>query len=124
LAASGYRFAEDTMPVEQRVIMHGVSYLPTPLLALLRKRCPHFRFGQDDAATYPYLMNRCTDCRAAIPDSELYPNNWGAAFSLPEPGDSRRFRLFKLPVTEPVPVYGAVLFGIDDYPAIEAAKSW
>ena len=61
------------------IVLTDIRSLPRGVLALLRERCPGWRFDQEGPSEPPYLMNHCLRCGGQLADRHLHAGP-GSAF--------------------------------------------
>jgi hypothetical protein len=123
LGCSAFRDAEDGGdPIEQFHFLRYIRSVPEPVLAMLRARLPGYYLDQPDSGGQPYLMNHCP-CGAKLDDERLH-GDVGVAFWPDTPNGFAALRLFRLPVTEPIPVECSLMIGGGDYLNIAQAEAW
>jgi hypothetical protein len=123
LGCSAYRDAEDGgEPIDQFHFLHHIRSVPEPLLVLLKAKVPGYYLDQAEGEDTPYLMNHCP-CGARLDDEQLH-GDVGAAFWPDTPEGFTAFRLFLLPLTEPIPVDCSYTIGGGEYLSIAKAEAW
>jgi hypothetical protein len=113
LGCSKFHDAEDRFPIEDFHFLRLIRSVPEPVLELLKARCPSFFLDEEEAHERRYLMNHC-QCGTRLDDDYLH-GDVGAAFW---PGTSEgygRFKLFFLPIDEPIPVECSTMLGGGEY---------
>jgi hypothetical protein len=122
LGCTGYHVAGEG---SQRQAFHFLSYVesvPKSLLKLLKAKCTGYFPDEEELPGTRYLMNHCP-CGARIDDDFLH-GDVGAAFFPSTPDGYRHFRLFTLPVEEPIPVIACGSVGGEDYLDFTKAEAW
>jgi hypothetical protein len=123
LGCGAFRDAEDGgEPIDQFHFLHHISSVPEPLLALLKARCPGYYPDQAEGGEATYLMNHCP-CGAKLDDEHLH-GDVGAAFWPDTPEGYGNFRLFRLPVDQPIPVECSLTIGGGEYLSFAQAEAW
>ena len=96
--------------------------VPGSLLALLKSKCPSYYLDQEEGDERPYLMNHCR-CGAKL-DDDYVQGDIGAAFWPDTPEGYGDFKLFLLPIDEPIPVESSWMLGGGEYLDVDNAKPW
>jgi hypothetical protein len=122
LGCAAFRDAEDLHPVEDFHFLRCTESLPDQVLALLKARCPGYYLDHTEEGEPPYLMNHCR-CGARLDDDYLY-GDVGAAFWPDTPEGYRRFKLFRLPIEEAIPVESSYMLGGGEYLDTDHAEPW
>ena len=102
LGCAAFHDAEDRFPIEQFHLLRLIHNVPEPVLTLLKDRCTGYYPDHTEEGETPYLMNHC-DCGARLDDGYLH-GDAGAAFCPDTPEGYRRFKLFRMPIDEAIPV--------------------
>jgi hypothetical protein len=99
-----------------------VTSTPAALTTLLTEKCPTFFLDEEDLPCAPYLMNHC-GCGARIDDHYL---RWDvrAPFSPVPTAEYAHMTLFRLPITEPVPVRCSYSVGGGHYLPVCKVHEW
>jgi hypothetical protein len=122
LGCVAYRDAEDRRPVEDFHLLSRIESVPDPVLTLLRFKCPSYYPDRQEGEHQPYLMNHCR-CGIQLDDDYLH-GDVGAAFCPDTPEGYERFKLFRLPIAEPIPVESSFSLGGDEYLDFAKAEVW
>jgi hypothetical protein len=123
IGCTAFRDAEDGgEPIDQFHFLHHLRSLPEPLLALLKAKAPGFYPDQAGGEGTPYLTNHCP-CGARLDDEHLH-GDVGAAFWPDTEEGYGGFRLFRLPVEEPIPVECSLTIGGGEYLNFAQAEAW
>jgi hypothetical protein len=122
LGCPAFHDAEDDYLVKAFHFLNFVIAVPQALTELLKEKCPSYFLDREDGSEEPYLMNHC-GCGAKIDDDFLH-GDVGAAFW---PGHSAEYEhmvLFRLPITEPLPVRCSYAVGGGEYLSLARTLAW
>jgi len=116
-----YRDAYDGgEPIEDFHFLRQIESLPPELLALLKARLPSYYLDSTREGETPYLMNHCR-CGATL-DDDFVSGDVGAAFWPDTPEGYGDFRLFPLPMEQPIPIVSSYMIGGGEY--LDFANTW
>jgi hypothetical protein len=122
LGCAAYRDAEDGYTIEQFHILYYINRVPEDVLKLLTAKCPSYYMNAPEEAAPPYLTNHCR-CGAKL-DDEFLHCDVGAAFWPDTPEGYGDFKLFLLPIDEPIPVESSFTLGGGEYLNLDQAEAW
>jgi hypothetical protein len=122
LGCAAFHDGEDLRPVDVFQFLALIRSLPEALLALLKDKCPSLFLDRDDPGERPYLMNHC-DCGAKLDDDFLH-GDVGAAFWPDTPEGYGHFKLFRLPIDEPIPIPAFCIVGGGEHLDVDNARPW
>ena len=122
LGCVAFHDAEDLRPIEVFHFLRVIHNVPEPVLNLLKDRCPGYYLDQEERHERRYLMNHC-DCGARLDDNYLH-GDIGAAFWPDTPEGYGRFKLFRLPIDEAIPVECSCMLGGGEWMDFEHVKPW
>lgn len=100
-------------PIEDFHFLRRIESVPTTVIALLKARCPGYYLDQTKPDETPYLMNHCP-CGAKL-DDNFVCGDVGAAFWPDTPEGYGDFKLFRLPIDEPIPIECSYMLGGGEY---------
>src|SRR5205085_607598 len=105
------------------IVLTDIRSLPRGVLALLRERCPGWRFDQEGPSEPPYLMNHCLRCGGQLADRHLHAGP-GSAFYPRGADGCRNVSILTLPVGEEVRLVCGWTSGIDRVLDVGGARPW
>ena len=123
LGCTSFHDADDSRPVDIFHFLRHIESVPPDVLTLLKAKCPTYYLDQEEANGTSYLMNHCRCCGARLDDDFLH-GDVGAAFFPDTPDGYRAFKLFTLPVDEPVPIVTSYCVGGGEYLDFDEVKPW
>ena len=101
LGCTAFHDAEDSRPVEDFHFLRQITRVPSSVLRVLKRKCPAYHLDRTTSEDTPYLMNHCR-CGARL-DDDYVSGDVGAAFWPDTPEGYEEFKLFLLPIDEPIP---------------------
>jgi hypothetical protein len=122
LGCAAFHDAEDSRPVDVFHFLRLIRSVPENVLHLLKDRCPDYFLDREIGSDQPYLMNHCR-CGAKLDDDFLH-GDVGAAFWPDTPDGYRAFKLFLLPIDEPIQVESSFSLGGGEYLNFFQAEAW
>jgi hypothetical protein len=126
LGCAAFCEAGDSRPVEDFHFLRVIHNVPEPVLNLLKDRCSGYYLDHEAVDERlderPYLMNHCR-CGAKL-DDDCVNGDIGATFWPDTPEGYGDFKLFLLPVEEPIPVESNYMLGGGEYLDLDNAKPW
>jgi len=122
LGCAAFHDAETSFPIKQFHFLCLIRSVPEPVLNLLKAKCPGFYHDHTEEEEPPYLMNHC-DCGGGLDDNYLH-GDIGAAFWPDTPEGYRRFKLFRLPINEAIPVECSYMLGGGEEMDFAKAEPW
>ena len=122
LGCAAFHDAEDSRPVDDFHFLRRIESIPQPILALLKTKLPSYYPDQTEEGEPLYLMNHCR-CGAKLDDDYVH-GDVGAAFWPDTPEGYGKFKLFRLPIVEAVPVESSIMLGGGEYLDTEHAELW
>jgi hypothetical protein len=122
LGCTAFHDAEDRDPIEQFHFLSFVHSIPTGIAAMLRATCPSYFLDRESAAERPYLMNHC-GCGAKL-DDDLLHGDVGAPFWPDTPEGYGQLMLFRLLITQAIPVECSYTLGGGEYLSFGLAEAW
>lgn len=123
LGCASFHDAEDLRPIDDFHFLRLIRSVPDSVITLLKRNCPGYYLDQEEEGDdRPYLMNHCR-CGAKLDDDYLQ-GDVGAAFWPDTPEGFAAFRLFRLPIAEPIAIECAYTIGGGEYLSIDKAEAW
>jgi hypothetical protein len=124
LLASGLYDGIEVHTFNDFILLKDIEYLPESVLAMLTKRCPGWRFDQEEPSEPSHLMNHCLGCGAKITDIYTHAEP-GSAYYPTSPDECSNISMFLLPVEDDVSVVcGWSSGGLTDWLDYDQAKPW
>jgi hypothetical protein len=122
LGCAAYHDAEDSRPLEDFHFLRQIESVPETVLTLLKAKCPGYYLDSERRGGRRYLMNHCP-CKARLDDDYLH-GDVGAAFWPDTPDGYGDFKLFLLPIDEPIPIIASFTIGGGEYLDYDKAEPW